>query len=88
MGFRIELTGTARKALGWLDSQKARRITRFLRERSAPLDDPRGLGRPLSGPLGTSWCYRVGDYRLILDIQDEVLRILGVEIAHWWGVYH
>ena len=32
------------------------------------------------GPLGALWRYRVGDYRIICDIQDAVLCVLVVNV--------
>lgn len=88
MAWRIELTATAAKQLGKLDKAQARRITTFLRQRLATLDDPRSAGKALTGPqLGSFWRYRLGDYRLICDVQDGVLRILVIEIGHRREVY-
>ena len=88
LAWRIELTATALKQLGKLDRQEARRITAFLRERLASQDDPRSLGKALSGPtLGTFWRYRVGDYRLICDIDDGAVRILVIEVGNRKGIY-
>ncbi|HSM93786.1 MAG TPA: type II toxin-antitoxin system RelE/ParE family toxin [Anaeromyxobacteraceae bacterium] len=87
MAWRIELTGTAAKQLAKLDRGDARRITSFLRERLAPLDDPRAAGKALQGPLGTLWRYRVGDFRLLATIDDDVLRVLVVRIGHRREVY-
>lgn len=79
MAWRIELTATAVKQLGKLDKSEAKRITTFLRQRLATLEDPRSTGKSLTGPqLGMYWRYRVGDYRIICDIQDAVLRILVI----------
>ena len=50
MAWRIEFDAGALKDLHALDKQVARRITRFLRERLAQMDDPRGLGAPLRSP--------------------------------------
>lgn len=62
MTWRIDLTATAVKHLSKLDKSEARRITAFLRERVGTLDDPRTMGKPLTGPqLGEFWRYRVGD---------------------------
>ena len=81
MAWRIELTATAAKQLAKLDKGEAKRITTFLRQRLAVLDDPRSTGKALTGPqLGPYWRYRVGDYRLICDIQDGVLCILVIEV--------
>ena len=88
MAWRIELTATAAKQLAKLDKGEAKRITTFLRQRLAVLDDPRTTGKALTGPqLGSYWRYRVGDYRLICDIQDGLLCILVIEIGNRRDVY-
>ena len=50
MAWRIDLTATAVKQLGKLDKAEAKRITAFLRQRLATLDDPRSTGKALTGP--------------------------------------
>ena len=88
MAWRIELTETAAKQLGNLDKHEAKRITRFLRERLESTEDPRTAGKALTGPqLGTYWRYRVGDYRVICDIRDQVLVILVIGIGNRRDVY-
>jgi mRNA interferase RelE/StbE len=85
LAWRIELTDTAVKQLSKLGKPEARRITTYLRERI--VDDPRSVGKPLTGPLGGLWRYRVGDYRMICEIQDAVLRVLVVRIGNRRDVY-
>lgn len=88
MAWLIEFDDAAKKDLAKLDKQIARRITGFLRERVAPLDDPRSLGHALKGSsLGDFWRYRVGDYRIICEIQDGALRILVIQIGNRREVY-
>ena len=88
MVWRIELAAAAAKQLAKLDKGEAKRITTFLRQRLAVLDDPRTTGKALTGPhLGAYWRYRVGDYRIICDIQDEVLCVLVIEIGNRREVY-
>ena len=71
-----------------MDKQVIRRISRFLLERIAALDDPRSIGEALHGSeLGEFWKYRVGDYRIIVRIEDAVIRILVLEIGHRRGIY-
>lgn len=69
-----------------LDRETARRIIAKLREISQ-LEDPRSTGKALVGNLAGLWRYRVGDYRIICDIEDGVLVILVVDIAHRSKVY-
>ena len=88
MGYQINFDGAAKKDLSKLDKQVARRITVFLRERVAILENPRSIGEALKGSkLGDLWKYRVGDYRVICDIQDSVLNILVVKIGNRREVY-
>lgn len=87
MAWRIELSRAADKQLDAIDSQVAKRIVRYLRGRLATSDDPRQLGSALSGALAGYWRYRVGDYRLICDIQDDAVIILVVVIGHRRDVY-
>ncbi len=88
LAWRIEFHPRAEKELSKLDREKARRVLRFLRDRVATLEDPRGLGEALKGPeVGRFWKYRLGDYRLIGDIQDQRVTILVVRIGHRRNVY-
>jgi mRNA interferase RelE/StbE len=88
MAWRIEFDPAARKELDKLDRLIARRILTFLGDRLAPLEDPRSLGEALKGSqLGALWKYRVGDYRIIADIQDGTVCILIVRIGNRREVY-
>jgi mRNA interferase RelE/StbE len=47
------------------------------------MDNPRQLGAALQGtPYQDLWRYRVGNYRIITEIDDDSIRILVVRIAH------
>ena len=88
MAWTVELDPAVEKELDKLDPQQARRILKFLFERVAHLDDPRSIGEALHGSkFGTLWKYRVGDYRLISSIEDNVSRILVVKIGDRKEVY-
>ena len=77
----IEYTATARTQLRKLDKQMARRMVNYMNERVARLEDPRNLGKALTGPLGVLWRYRVGDCRVVCDIQSDALRVLVVRVG-------
>ena len=88
MAWRIELDDFAKKDLAKLDKQTARRIAKFIRERLMQLENPRQIGDALKGAeLGALWRYRVGDYRLIARIEDEIVRVLIVRIGNRRDVY-
>ena len=85
--WRIEITRTAEKQITKLSRDAQRSIQRFLRERLAPAGDPRQWGKPLHGEKRDLWRYRVGDYRLICEIQDEKVIVLVLEVGHRKDVY-
>ena len=87
MAWTIEYADTAKKQLRKLDRVAARRIVDFMDERVAASEDPRALGKALKGPLGDLWRYRVGDFRVICDIQDKVLTVLVLQIGNRREVY-
>lgn len=92
MAWAIDYTQTAKRQLKKLDKPVARRILNFLDDRVAKQDDPRTLGKALSGPLGTLWRYRIGDYRAICEIQFGQMqgggpRVLVLQIGHRSEVY-
>ncbi|MEX3614333.1 MAG: type II toxin-antitoxin system RelE/ParE family toxin [Burkholderia gladioli] len=88
MAWQVEIDEAAKKELAKMDKAVARRITGFLRERLAPLDDPRSIGEALTGSrYGNFWKYRVGDYRIIASIEDGALRILVVKVGNRREVY-
>lgn len=88
MVWKIEFDPAAERELSRLDPQIARRILVFLRDRIASLDDPRSIGEALKGSqLGEFWKYRVGDWRIIANIEDDVLRILIIRIGNRREVY-
>jgi mRNA interferase RelE/StbE len=88
MAWRIELERDAERELDALDPQVARRILSFLRSRVAHLEDVRSIGEALKGSrLGDFWKYRVGDYRIVAKIEDQVMHILVVKIGNRREVY-
>jgi mRNA interferase RelE/StbE len=88
MAWTIEYRQPVQKALEKLDPATRKRIRKFLEVRVAGLEDPRQVADRLQGSeLGQFWRYRVGDYRIICDIQDRKLIVLVVEIGHRSSVY-
>jgi mRNA interferase RelE/StbE len=77
--FEIEFDPEAVKDLKKLDRPVQQRLIGFLKLRVATLENPRDIGEALAGgKLGAYWKYRVGDCRIICDIQDRriVVRVL------------
>jgi mRNA interferase RelE/StbE len=83
----IEIIRTAEKQIKKLDALSQKSIVRFLRERLKSAENPRQWGKPLHGDKRGLWRYRVVDYRLICDIQDERITVLVLEVAHRKDIY-
>jgi len=73
--------------LSKIDRKAQRRIIRFLQERVAGSRDPRQFGKPLKGEKAGLWRYRIGDYRVVSQIQDERSVVLVLRVGHRGGVY-
>ncbi|MGB1187598.1 MAG: type II toxin-antitoxin system RelE family toxin [Cycloclasticus pugetii] len=87
MAWKVEVTELALKQLKKMGQSEGRMITQYLRKRIEPLDDPRQLGKSLKGELSNLWRYRVGDYRLICEINENELIVLVVRVGHRKGIY-
>ncbi|WP_416408191.1 type II toxin-antitoxin system RelE family toxin [Agrobacterium rosae] len=88
MVWTIEFQEKPLKQLEKLGKTNATRIVSFLKDRVAIDGNPRRTGQALQGSeLGNYWRYRVGDYRILCDIQDNKLVVLVIEIGHRKEVY-
>ena len=88
MPWIIKYTESAQRQLKKLDKSAALRVLDYMDERIGILVDPRSAGKNLVGPrMGSYWRYRVGDLRVICDIQDQTVVILVIEIGHRREVY-
>lgn len=87
MPWIIEFAESAKKELLSIDRQAARRITQYLTSRIATDEDPRRFGAGLKSNLAGLWKYRVGDYRIVAEIQDDRVVVLVVRVAHRSKVY-
>lgn len=87
MAWTIDYADTAKRQLHKLDRQRAQRVVDLMDKRVAKLENPRSTGKALTGPLGDFWRYRVGDCRVICDIQDDALRVLVVQVGNRREIY-
>jgi len=83
--WRIEFEDAAKKEFARLDRQAQKRIRKYLRERVS--ENPRDFGEPLRKNLSGLWKYRVGDYRVVAKIIDDIVLVLVLRIGHRSKVY-
>ena len=87
MTWVVEFDDAATKELCKLDRQAQQEILRYFRERIATNEDPRRFGKPLSHDLTGLWRYRVRNYRMICNIEDDKLTVLVVRAGHRKHIY-
>lgn len=87
MNWAYKFDERALKELRKLGPQAQRDILAYLDERVAGDADPRRFGKGLKADLAGLWRYRVGDYRILCQIQDSVLVVLVVSVGHRKNVY-
>ena len=90
MSYRVEYSSDAKKSLLKMkkkDPIEALRIYNWIGKNLENCDDPRRTGKALTGQYKGFWRYRVGDYRILAEIHDDVLVILLIDIGHRSIVY-
>lgn len=87
MKYSVEYTDRAIKSLRKLDKSVLVMIKSWIEKNLVDSSDPRAKGKALTGDKKGYWRYRVGDYRILADIQDNKLVIIVVEIGHRKSIY-
>ncbi len=87
MKYSIETTPRFDKEFKKLDKYTQRIIKGWIVKNLDQCDNPRLHGKALMANRAGQWRYRIGDYRIIADIQDEKIVILLLTVAHRSKVY-
>ena len=87
MGWTVEIDSFAGKQLRKLDRSVQKRILDWLADRIEGCKNPRHFGEPLRGTLTGLWRYRVGEYRIICEIQDAKLVVVALAVGYRRRIY-
>lgn len=87
MKYKVILTEDAKKQLKRLDRYTAKLITAWLRKNLEDCENPRIHGKGLTSNRAGQWRYRIGDYRVIAEIDDNKIIILVLNIGHRKNIY-
>lgn len=85
--YAVRYSERAKKQLKKLDKSVQRLILNWIGKNLEGCENPRAKGKGLMENHSGEWRYRVGDYRLICDIQDNQLTIVAVSIGHRSQIY-
>ena len=87
MAWTVEVSNYAEKQLRKLDKPMQKRLLDWLDDRIEGCKNPRHFGEPLRGEMAGLWRYRIGDYRVICEIQDQQLVVLALAVGHRREIY-
>lgn len=85
MKYRVEWRQSAREDLAVLPGKASHQIVKKIENYLA--QDPKNLGKPLNGELSGLYRYRMGDYRIIYHIMQQIVCISVVRVGHRKDVY-
>ena len=84
MNYKIVPTPKFAKNFKKLDPFVRKQIKSYL---NRVTDNPRAKGKALVANRTGQWRYRIGAYRVIVNIQDNELIILALEVGHRRDIY-
>ena len=87
MKYKVIYTKKAIKSLKKLDPSIRKSIKSWIEKNLVNTEDPRSHGKALSDNRSGQWRYRVGDYRLLAEIDDEKIVIIMVNVGHRRDIY-
>lgn len=88
MRYKVEFTQRALKDLKKIDRHTAALILGWIRKNLEGCENPRLYGKGLTANRSGQWRYRVGDYRLLAEIEDDKIIILILNIGHRREIYN
>ena len=87
MIYELKYEARAVKQIKKLDPATRKLIKSWIEKNLLNTDNPRQHGKGLTGSLSQYWRYRVGDYRIICEIQDDIIVILVLDVGHRRSIY-
>lgn len=87
MRYKLVFSKRALKELKKMDKAVSALIFAWLRKNIDGASDPRAFDKALKGDKKDMWRYRIGDYRVLANIEDENLIIIAIEIGHRRDIY-
>lgn len=88
MSYGVEVTPRFEREFKKLDKYTQKMIKSWITKNLVNCDNPRVHGKGLTANRSGQWRYRIGDYRMICQIEDEKLIILALSVGHRREIYH
>lgn len=85
--YEVEVSERFKKEFRKLDKYTQKIIRAWINKNLVDCENPRQYGKGLTANRSGQWRYRIGDYRLICEIEDNKMVILALSIGHRRDVY-
>ena len=87
MSYKVEYSKSDQKQIKKMDQYTKVMLIRWITKNLADCSNLRQYGKALKGNLKNQWRYRVGDYRVLCDIEDDKLIILVINVGYRKEIY-
>ncbi len=85
--YKLILSPEVIKQLKKLDKSVSRKIINWLEKNVENSEDPRHHAKPLQHDFKGLWRYRIGNYRVIVEIEDDKLIVVALDAGHRSTIY-
>ena len=87
MNYKVAFSKTSLKQLKKMDNYTRLMLINWIEKNLENCKDPFIHGKELKGNLKGQWRYRVGDYRILCEIENEKLIIQIINVGHRREIY-
>lgn len=88
MRYNVVFTDKAKKQLKKIDKHIASLIIGWLEKNIEGCENPRIHGKGLVENKSGQWRYRIGDYRVLCEINNQEIIVLALEVGHRREIYN
>ena len=85
--YDVEVSERFKREFRKLDKYTQKILRGWINKNLVAYEDPRQPGKGLTANRTGQWRYRIGDYRLICQINDDKLIILALSVGHRRDIY-
>lgn len=85
--YKVVYTKKALKSMRKIDHEQRRLIVSWIEKNLVDTEDPEAVGKSLKGNLNEFWRYRIGNYRILAEIDENEVKIIVVNVGHRRDIY-
>ena len=87
MEYKLVIKPKAQKQFSKMDKIQAIQIKKWIEKNLVHCSNPYFQGKSLKGNLSEYWRYRVGNYRILAEIDNQNITIIIISVGHRKEIY-